>query len=72
MADMERSILIERVRAGMVTAKAKGKAIGRPKKIFRRNVAKQMRADGVSWRKIAAALQVPVSTIREACASQRI
>jgi DNA invertase Pin-like site-specific DNA recombinase len=70
MAEMERSILIERVRAGMASAKSKGKSIGRPKKIFRRDRAVDMRAAGQSWRKIANALGVPVSTIREACAEK--
>lgn len=70
MAEMERSILIERVRAGMVSAKSKGKALGRPKKVFRRDVAAEMRTAGQSWRKIANALGVPVSTIREACAEK--
>jgi DNA invertase Pin-like site-specific DNA recombinase len=67
MAEMERSILIERVRAGMASAKSKGKSIGRPKKVFRRDIAVDMRAAGQSWRKIAKALGVPVSTVREAC-----
>ena len=43
VAEMERSILIERVCAGMTTVKAKGKALGRPKKVFRRDVAIEMR-----------------------------
>jgi DNA invertase Pin-like site-specific DNA recombinase len=70
MAEMERSILIERVRAGMANAKSKGKPIGRPKKVFRRDIAVDMRAAGQSWRKIAKALGVPVSTVREACAEK--
>src|SRR5690348_2729763 len=68
MAEMERSILIERVRAGMATAKGKGKFFGRPKRVFRRDVAMEMRAAGNSWRVISNLLGVPVSTIREACA----
>ena len=67
MAEMERSILIERVRAGMATAKAKGKSVGRPKKVFRRDVAFQMRVAGKSWRAIARELGVSFSTVREAC-----
>jgi DNA invertase Pin-like site-specific DNA recombinase len=68
MGEMERSILIERVRAGMANAKAKGKSVGRPKKAFRRDLAVEMRAAGSSWRTISRALGVPVSTVREACA----
>jgi len=70
MAEMERAILIERVRAGIATARSKGKALGRPKKVFRRDLAVKMRHEGKSWRTIAKALDVPVSTIREACAEK--
>lgn len=68
MAEMERSILIERVRAGVTAAKAKGKSCGRPKKVFRRDTAIEMRSMGYSWRKISRMLNVPVSTIRDGCA----
>ncbi|MBV9489624.1 MAG: recombinase family protein, partial [Verrucomicrobia bacterium] len=70
MAEMERSILIERVRAGMANAKDKGKPMGRPKKVFRRDVASEMRAAGNSWGAISKMLGVPVSTIRAACAER--
>jgi DNA invertase Pin-like site-specific DNA recombinase len=70
MAEMERSILIERVRAGMATAKSKGQSLGRPKRIFRRDIALEMRVAGKSWREIGRTLRVPVSTIREACAER--
>ena len=68
MAEMERGILIERVRAGMANAKAKGKSVGRPKKVFRRDTAIEMRRVGYSWRKISRMLNVPVSTLRAGCA----
>ncbi len=68
MAEMERSILIERVKAGVATAKAKGKSCGRPKKVFRRDTAIEMRGLGYSWRKISRMLNVPVSTLRDGCA----
>ena len=70
LAEFERAVLIDRVRAGIGTAKSKGKTLGRPKRVFRRDVAIQMRAAGTSWRTIAKALNVPVSTIREACAEK--
>ena len=68
MAEMERAILIERVKAGVAVAKAKGKSCGRPKKVFRRDTALEMRGMGYSWRKISRMLNVPVSTLRDACA----
>jgi len=41
--------------------------LGRPKRVFRRDVALSMRDAGVSWRKIAAALDVPMATVIDAC-----
>ena len=67
MAEMERSILIERVKAGISSAKAKGKSFGRPKKVFRRDTAIELRSLGYSWRRISRLLNIPVSTLRDAC-----
>jgi DNA invertase Pin-like site-specific DNA recombinase len=55
------------VMAGVRTARAKGKRIGRPRRVFRRDEALKMRAGGASWRKIADALQVPLATLVSAC-----
>jgi len=67
MAEFERSLIIERVRSGMANARAKGKHLGRPKRIFRRDTALQMRADGKSWREISRVMGVPVSTLIGGC-----
>lgn len=72
MAEMERSILIERVRAGMATAKAKGKSLGCPKRVFRRDIVFQFRAEGLSWRAISKRLGVPVSTLHLGCSEKTI
>lgn len=42
----------------------KNLAVGRPKKIFRRDLAAKLRKQGMSWRAIAGKLGVPQSTIR--------
>ncbi len=68
LAEFERSILIERVKAGVAAAKAKGNSCGRPRKVFRRDIAMEMRRLGNSWRKISQILNVPVSTLRDGCA----
>jgi DNA invertase Pin-like site-specific DNA recombinase len=68
LAEFERSVLIERVRAGIETARSKGKTFGRPRKVFRRDVAIEMRRLGYSWRKISQILNVPASTLRDGCA----
>ena len=53
----------ERTLAGIKAAKAAGKAIGRPKRIFRRDEVVRLRdVERLSWRDIAKKLRVPVTT----------
>jgi putative DNA-invertase from lambdoid prophage Rac len=66
-AELERELIRERVTAGIRSAKGKGVSIGRPKRVFRRDEARRLRAAGLSWRKIADTLDVPMSTVIEAC-----
>ena len=65
-AELERELIRERVTAGVRAAKARGKQVGRPKRIFRRDEVSRMRAEGVSWRDIAQSLGVPVATLIDA------
>lgn len=65
-AELERNMIVERVKAGVAEAQRQGKHCGRPKKVFRRDQALEMKAKGISLRKIAAAMQVPLSTIADA------
>ena len=60
-------MICERVTSGIRAAKANGKQLGHPKRVFRRDVAISMRSSGMSWRKIAAALSVPMATVIDAC-----
>ncbi len=69
-AEMEREIIRDRVRAGVRAAKAKGTRLGRPPRVFRRDEARRLRAEGASWREIARALHVPMSTVIDACRSE--
>ena len=69
-AEMERGIIRERVCAGVRAAKAKGTRLGRPQRVFRRAEAQRLRAQGVSWRGIARALEIPMSTVIDACRSE--
>jgi putative DNA-invertase from lambdoid prophage Rac len=78
-AEMERGIIRERVQAGVRAAKAKGTRLGRPQRVFRRDEVVRLRAEGMSWRKLAQTLNVPMSTVIDAsracsenpCAKQR-
>jgi len=71
MAELERSVIRERVVAGMEYARMRGtksgKSVGRPRAIFRRDEARELRAQGVSWRQIARQLAVSPTTVRRAC-----
>src|SRR5579871_4269654 len=68
IAKQERVRISERVRAGLNRAKERGtrsgKPIGRPQAIFRRDEARQLRHDGLSWSQIASRLRVSVRTVR--------
>ena len=53
VAELERSLIVERVRAGLRNARAKGKTLGRPRKIVDATKIAALRAQGRSWRDIA-------------------
>lgn len=69
-AQMNGRIISERTRAGLASAKARGRVGGRPTVMTpdRVKVARQMRAEKATWDTIAAALQVGVSSVRRALA----
>ncbi len=66
VAELERSLIVERVKAGLRNAKAKGKVLGRPRKVLDLKKIAALRAQGVGLRKIAAEMGVGVGTIYEA------
>jgi DNA invertase Pin-like site-specific DNA recombinase len=51
------------VKAGLRNAKAKGKQLGRPKKLLDTRRIATLRAKGVGWKRIAAEMGVGVGTI---------
>jgi DNA invertase Pin-like site-specific DNA recombinase len=66
VAELERSLIAERVRAGLRNARAKGKRLGRPRKIVDASRIAQLRAQGRSWRKIARQMECSARTARRA------
>jgi len=63
VAELERSLIVERVRAGLRNARAKGKRLGRPRaKVDAAQIAR-LRASGLSWPKIALQLGVSVGAV---------
>ena len=62
VAELERSLIAERVRAGLRNARAKGKKLGRPRKAVDRSEIALLRAQGVPWRRIGTRLGVSPAT----------
>jgi DNA invertase Pin-like site-specific DNA recombinase len=66
MAEFERALIQERVRAGLRNAKAKGTRIGRPRQEVDCSKVLKLRADGLSWRAISKHLRLGVGTVYRA------
>jgi DNA invertase Pin-like site-specific DNA recombinase len=62
VAELERSLIVERVRAGLRNAKAKGKSLGRPRVFVDAEKVAELRAMGRSWPQIAREMHVGVGT----------
>ncbi len=66
VAELERSLIAERVRAGLRNARAKGKKLGRPRKAVDRSRIAALRRTGASWAAIGRQLGVGEGTVRRA------
>ncbi len=64
VAELERSMIVERVKAGLRNARAKGKRLGRPSAIVDRARLASLRGRGCSWRTIARQLGCSARTAR--------
>ena len=69
VAQFERDLIAERVRAGIAHARALGKRIGRPRAQINTEQVNALRHQGRSLRQIAQSLNVPVSRVRRALAA---
>jgi len=63
VAQLERDIIAERVKAGLRRAKEGGKKLGRPSKKVDRYEIRRLRSEGRSLRQIAAKLNVSKNTV---------
>jgi DNA invertase Pin-like site-specific DNA recombinase len=70
VAELERSLIVERVKAGLRNARAKGKRIGRPASEVDASQIARLRASNVSWREIGRKLGVSARTVRRAHAAR--
>ena len=66
VAELERSLIAERVWAGLRNARAKGKRLGRPRVAVDAAQVARLRASGLSWPKVARELGVSVGTAYQA------
>lgn len=66
VAELERSLIAERVRAGLRNARAKGKTLGRPRTFVDAARIGRRRSEGASWRAIANELGVGVGIVYRA------
>lgn len=66
MAEFERALIQERVKAGLARAKREGRRGGRPKRVWRPKTErqiKQLRAEGKSWQRVSRETRIPVGTL---------
>ena len=69
VAELERSLIVERVRAGMRNARAKGRRIGRPPRMClnqdaRRSIFEAYAMGGVSLRQLAVRFGTSIGTVQ--------
>jgi DNA invertase Pin-like site-specific DNA recombinase len=69
MAEFERALIQERVRAGLQNARRSGKTLGRPRRIVDIGRISRMKAEGQSLRSIASKLDIGYGTTRKLLAS---
>jgi len=63
MAEFERALIQERVKAGLRNAQAKGKLLGRPRRVVDAARIAALRASGASWRAISREVGVGLATV---------
>jgi len=66
VAELERSLIVERVKAGLRNARAKGRRLGRPRKDLDSARIAALRRQGLGLRDIARELEVGVGTLYRA------
>jgi DNA invertase Pin-like site-specific DNA recombinase len=66
VAELERSLIVERVKAGLRNARAKGRRLGRPPKNLDLPRIANLRGQGLAWRAIAAELGIGLATLHRA------
>jgi DNA invertase Pin-like site-specific DNA recombinase len=65
VAELERGIIVERVRCGIARAKREGKTLGRPKSDVNQDEVKRLRLEGQSLRQIGKQLGISRTTVHD-------
>jgi len=63
VAEFEKALIQERVKAGVERARRQGKQIGRPRRDIDLDLARMLRGQGHSFRRVAKMMGVPKSTL---------
>jgi DNA invertase Pin-like site-specific DNA recombinase len=63
VSELERNLIVERVHSGLRHARAKGKRLGRPRKVVDAARIVSLRKNGNSWRTIAREMRLSVGTV---------
>jgi len=64
VAEFERSVIVERINAGLAAARERGAKLGRPRTLDRHvSAVAKLRRKGLSGRRIAAELDIPVGSV---------
>jgi DNA invertase Pin-like site-specific DNA recombinase len=66
VGELERNLIIERVRAGMKNAKAKGVKVGRPRTVVNASQIASLRSAGRSWSEVCAETGLSAGTAKRA------
>jgi DNA invertase Pin-like site-specific DNA recombinase len=69
VAELERSLIVERVKAGLRNARAKGKRFGRPSLTVKPSEVAALRAQGLSMRACATSLGISVGAVHKLASS---
>ena len=63
LSELERSLIVERVKAGLRNARAKGKRLGRPRVSLSATKIQELRAEGLTSRDIAKRCRLSKTTV---------
>jgi len=72
IAELERNIIVERVKAGLHRAKEKGKRLGRPKLALNVQELRRMRDQGLSLREIGKEINACAATVHKTLMKSKI